>query len=83
MGKLEKMQKLLDPNSNKYSNIISNLAKQTKEKNDYVFVKFPKGMETKDKEKLLKWYRFFGNKNYKYSLSNSEESIMGELLNNK
>lgn len=72
------MKQILDPNDIKYSGIISQMYTQTKEGEDFVFVKLPTDMSVDDRNKLLQWYTFFGNKKYKYSLS--ESSIIGKLV---
>lgn len=72
------MQKLIDPNSNKYSNILIQMYYQTKNKYEFAFVNLPTDMTEDDRIKLLKWYRFFGDKDYEYYLS--DRSIVGKII---
>ena len=60
--------KILDPNENKFSYIISNLYCQTKNNLPIVFYSI-KDLNQEDREKLLKWYSYFGDNRYNYSLS--------------
>lgn len=78
VSKIEKIKQILDPNDIKYSGIISQMYTQTKNGKDFIFVKLPVDMSADDRDKLLQWYTFFGNKKYKYSLS--EYSIIGKLI---
>lgn len=74
---IEKMKKLINPNSDKYSDILVQMYEQTKNKYEFAFANLPDDMTEDDRVKLLKWYKCFGDKGYKYDLS--EHSIIGRI----
>lgn len=75
---IEKMKKLINPNSDKYSDILVQMYEQTKNKYEFAFANLPNYMDEDDRIKLLKWYKCFGDKGYEYSLS--EHSIIGKII---
>lgn len=74
---IERIKNLINPNSDKYSNILVQMYEQTKNKYEFVSANLPDDMVENDRIKLLKWYKCFGDKGYKYDLS--EHSIIGRI----
>ena len=68
----------IDINSNKYSNIISSMHRQSKEKLKIIFYSC-ENLSNKEKEDLLQWFLIYGNKNYKYLIN--ENNIKGVIKN--
>ena len=75
---INRLQKLIDPNSNKYSNIIQQMRYQTEMRIEFAFVNLPEDMAEEERENLLEWYKFFGNQDYTYTLS--ETSLVGKIV---
>ena len=75
---INRLQKLIDPNSNKYSNIIQQMHYQTEMRIEFAFVNLPEDMAEEERENLLEWYKFFGNQDYTYTLS--ETSLVGKIV---
>lgn len=74
---IERIKNLINPNSDKYSNILVQMYEQTKNKYEFVSANLPDDMVENDRIKLLKWYKYFGDKGYEYDLS--EHSIIGRV----
>ena len=72
------LQKLIDPNSNKYSNIIQQMHYQTEMKATFAFVHLPKDMTEEERDNLLEWYKFFGDQCYTYTLSKT--NLVGKIV---
>lgn len=76
---INRIKKLVDINSNKYSSIIMQMYYQTEHKHEFAFAILPDDMTGDDRINLLKWYMCFGDERYEYSLS--ERSIIGKFIN--
>ena len=74
----EEAKKLINPNSNRYSEIVHIMFYEADNGYDFIFSKLPKDMNESERIKLLKWFKVFGNKSYRYSLS--DESIIGKKM---
>lgn len=74
----KEVMKLINPNSSRYSQILNVMFTHTDKGYDFVFEKLPKDMNEQERIKLLKWFNVFGNKLYRYSLS--EESIIAKRI---
>lgn len=70
---------ILDPNSNIYSYIILNLSSQINDNLSFAYTNCD-SLTKEEKQKLVQWFRLYGNKDYNYYVSEYGDNIIAKKI---